>query len=189
MRAKAKEPYRCISADPAWPLRDKLPGKGRGAVKHYRLMTVDEICAFPLPPIDDDALLFLWRVASMQEEALRVVRAWGFLAMSEIIWVKTREKDGVVQPFGATGEGLSIGMGHYVRNQHEVCLICRRKRGRVRVLDHSVRSVFFAPRTRHSEKPAIFYEQVRRLVAGPRAELFARNVHQGFDPFGDQVGA
>jgi N6-adenosine-specific RNA methylase IME4 len=151
-------------------------------------MTLDDVCAFELPPIADDALLFLWRVAAMQEEALRVMRAWGFIPKSEIVWVKTHEqKDGGVQPFGATGVGLSIGMGHYTRQSHEVCLIGRRGRGVVR--DRSIRSVIFAPRARHSEKPALFFQQVEKLCDGPRLELFGRRRRAGWDVVGDEVPA
>lgn len=71
------ESYRCVVADPPWPFDDKLPGKGRGAAKHYAMMTLKEIREFALPPIADDAYLFLWRVAAMQEEALSVMHAWG----------------------------------------------------------------------------------------------------------------
>jgi N6-adenosine-specific RNA methylase IME4 len=188
MEAKAKEPYRCIVADPPWPFRDRLPGKGRGAVKHYKIMSIDAICAFALPPIDNDALLFLWKVGAMPEEALRVVRAWGFVPKGEIIWVKTHEKpDGTIQTFAATGDGLEMGMGHYVRYAHETCIVALRRRGRPKIQDHAVRSVFFAPIGRHSEKPEIFYQQVRRLALGPRAELFTRAPHDGFDAYGDQV--
>jgi N6-adenosine-specific RNA methylase IME4 len=188
MKAMAVTPYRCIVADPPWPFRDRLPGKKRGAVKHYKTMSIDAICAFGLPPHTDDALLFLWRVGAMPEQALRVVRAWGFVPKSEMVWVKTHEKpDGTIQTFAATGDGLETGMGHYVRYAHETCIIGRRGRRGGAVLDRSVRSVFFAPRGRHSEKPEIFYQQVRRLVDGPRAELFTRAPHDGFDSFGDQV--
>lgn len=167
---------RTLVADPPWRFSDRLPGPKRGAAKHYSCMSVDDICAFPLPPLADDALLFLWRVASMQAEALRVMRAWGFSLKSEMVWVKTRDN----------GEGLAMGMGHYVRASHEVCLIGRR--GKALVNDRSVRSVFFAPRGRHSAKPDVFYDRVSQLTLGPRAELFARKNHVGFDAFGDQVG-
>ncbi len=31
-----KKRYRVLTADPPWPFKDKLPGKGRGAAKHYQ---------------------------------------------------------------------------------------------------------------------------------------------------------
>jgi len=162
------EGVRALVADPPWPFDDALPGPGRGAVKHYDLMTIDEIKAFPMPDFDPaGAWLFLWRVASMQQEALDVLRAWGFTLKGEIVWVKTTRDD-----------KLAFGMGHYVRNAHEVCLIG--VRGRVQPLVRDVRSVFMAPVGPHSQKPDEFYDIVRALVAEPRVELFARQVQPGF---------
>lgn len=59
-----KDPARILLADPPWKFGDKLPGTGRGASKHYPVLSVDEICSFALPPVADDALLFMWRVSA-----------------------------------------------------------------------------------------------------------------------------
>jgi N6-adenosine-specific RNA methylase IME4 len=176
---KKPEPFRVVVADPPWRFGDKLPGKKRGASKHYACLTEQEIARFPLPPIADDALLFLWRVASMQEEALRVMRVWGFTPKSEIVWVKTTSGARDARPT------LAMGMGRYVRNAHEVCLIGRR--GRASVVDKSVKSVFFAPRTLHSEKPGAFFDIVERLSKGPYVELFARQQRLGWTCFGNEA--
>ena len=82
------EPITTLVADPPWPFADKLPGGGRGAVKHYATMKIPEIMRFPLPELAPDARLFLWRVGSMQAEALEVARAWGFVVKTELVWVK-----------------------------------------------------------------------------------------------------
>lgn len=95
--------FRTICADPPWVFQDKLPGPGRGAQKHYSVMSQLEIELFlprlvsPLgsqPPsgigLTEDAWLFLWRVASQVPEAYRVAEAWGFRATAEIVWVKTK---------------------------------------------------------------------------------------------------
>lgn len=79
-----------LVADPPWPFRDRLPGPGRGAAKHYGLMTLDDIKRFPLPPLAPaGSWLVLWRVGSMQAEALDVAAAWGFTPKAEVVWVKT----------------------------------------------------------------------------------------------------
>jgi N6-adenosine-specific RNA methylase IME4 len=182
----AEKPFRVVVADPPWKFSDRLPGGGRGAVKHYDCLSTRDIIRFPLPPIADDALLFLWRVASMQVEALDVMRIWGFAPKSEIVWIKTREKSGVVQPFGPKGKGLALGMGRYVRGSHETCLIGRRGKGKVR--DRSVRSIFFAPRGGHSEKPELFFEIVEQLSGGPYVELFARRQRKGWQCLGLEAG-
>src|SRR5688500_14613398 len=109
--------FRVLVADPPWSFGDKLPGAGRGAEKHYDVLSVDDICAFAVPPTEPDALLFLWRVSSQQEEALRVVRAWGFKPHSEIVWDKL-----------TVGGKPFFGMGRIVRGSHETCIIATKGR-------------------------------------------------------------
>ena len=41
-----REPVRTVVADPPWPYRDRLPGGGRGAAKHYKLLSLDEIYGY-----------------------------------------------------------------------------------------------------------------------------------------------
>jgi len=160
--------YRCLVADPPWKFGDSLPGKGRGAAKHYDCMPLAELCTFELPPMLPDSWLFLWRVGSMQQEALAVARAWGFSVTSEIVWVKPQ-----------------MGMGRTVRNCHEVCLVCRR--GKPERKSAAVRSWFEAPRGRHSAKPERFFELVEQLTEGPYVELFARRQRPGWVCLGAEV--
>lgn len=157
------EPFRLVLADPPWQLQDKLPGKSRGAEKNYDVLSVRELMRYPLPPIADDALLLIWKLASMPEEVLEVVYAWGFYPKSEIVWVKEGK-----------GGKMHFGMGRYVRNAHETCLIAARGQARQYITDRSIRSVFIAPVGAHSEKPQEFYELAERLYPGPRVELFSR---------------
>lgn len=90
------ERVRVLVADPPWPFDDRLPGAGRGAGKHYNLSALDRIAATPLPPMRDDAVCFFWRVAaghedldrSLSEAAPRILRAWGFVPKTEIVWFK-----------------------------------------------------------------------------------------------------
>lgn len=226
---KETEPFRCVAADCPWPFKDKLPEVGnskRGASKNYRTMSVKDIenylysghllneklnaLAAGGQLIADDALLFLWRVGAMQEEALRVIRAWDFVPKAELVWVKTdHHEDGLLDKLetklrryvnsgGETGDDHylkmvieearrpSFGMGHYTRQGHEVCLIARR--GKAKVRHRSQRSVFFAPIGAHSEKPEAFYKIVEKLAEGPYLELFARKVRPGWTQVGDEIG-
>lgn len=174
------EPFRVIVADPPWKFGDSLPGKTRGAAKRYRVMPLKEIERFlderPEIQISDDALLFLWRVSAMVTEAMGVAAMWGFEPKAELVWIKT-EKSGL----------RHFGMGHYVRNSHETCIIARRGKSIVR--NHSVKSVFEAPIGEHSAKPEAFYHLVERLAPGPYLELFARRHRPGWTSLGDELPA
>lgn len=175
------EPFRVLCADPPWPFRDRLPGSHRGAARHYGLLSVRDICRHPLPQLADDCVLFLWRVAAMQQEALDVVWAWDFELKSEVVWLKKT----------ANGNRW-FGMGRTVRAEHETCLIATR--GRPQTKSHSVRSTFVtdfdglsATVGRHSEKPEQFYAVVESLFGGPYCELFARRSRNGWTCLGDEV--
>lgn len=174
-----------LVADPPWKFGDKLPGNGRGAEKHYPVLSVGEILRFPRPALADDCHLFLWRVASMQQEALDVAHAWGFTIKSELVWRKL-----------TSGGKRWFGMGRRVRMEHEVCLIGTR--GSPKVLDRSIRSVFEAkvPDGRHSAKPDEFFAIVERLCGSPigphrwaptHVELFARKTRPGWATYGNEL--
>jgi N6-adenosine-specific RNA methylase IME4 len=167
-------PFSVLVADPPWSFSDRLPGKTRGAAKNYATLSLAEIEGFALPPIADDALLFLWRVSAMVPEAYAIAKAWGFTPKAEIVWIKT-EKSGV----------RHFGMGRTVRNSHETCIIARRGKSIVR--SHSVKSVFEAPIRGHSEKPEAFYCLVEKLAPGPYVEMFARRERRGWTCMGDEI--
>lgn len=169
--------YRTILADPPWQFNDRLPGFARGAERNYSVLCLEEIKTFLTDEgilVAPDARLFLWRVASQQEEALQVCRAWGFQPKTEIVWQKL------------TKNGLPwFGMGRTVRASHETCLVGQL--GRPEVLSKSVRSTFSAKYTEHSGKPDCFYDLVESLSPGPYIELFARKSRPGWDAIGDEL--
>jgi N6-adenosine-specific RNA methylase IME4 len=182
-------PYDVLLADCPWEARDKLPGKSRGASKNYETQQLEYLKKFRLPLLGDDAVMFFWRLSSMQPEALDVVRSWGFTVTSEIVWQKL------------TKHGKKwFGMGRTVRASHETCLICTRGRYRRIWRNKSIRSVFRAPvplypewhekagKYWHSAKPPELYEIIKD--ACPRArciELFARLPREGWWQRGDEL--
>ena len=169
-------PYRVIVADPPWQFSDKLPGNGRGAAKHYSTMQLSRLERIALPPVEPNAVLFLWRVSAMVEEAYRLTRAWGFTPKAELVWVKTSKLN--------AGK-LAFGMGHYVRGSHETCIIATR--GKIRPVIRNQRSIFSAPRLAHSEKPEAFYRIVESMFKGPYLELFGRRARENWTVLGNEM--
>jgi N6-adenosine-specific RNA methylase IME4 len=166
-----------LIADPPWRFNDNLPGNGRGAAKHYACMSLGDIRLLMAPYCrEPNAVLFLWRVAAMQLEALQLASDLGFTVKSELVWIKET----------ATGK-RAFGMGHYVRAEHETCLIATR--GKARPAIHTQRSTFRAPVGVHSQKPQAFYDIVREMYPESRkVELFARTVRPGFEQHGYELG-
>lgn len=197
-RGPVLPPFKVVVADPAWSFGDRLPGKSRGAAKNYDVMSVEDICRLDLPPIDDNAHLFLWRVSAMQQEALDVVKSWGFTVKSELVWLKKTK----------TGKD-HFGMGRHVRLAHEICLIATRGKGagiknrsqrstfetEVEMTDEELAQfvevgdgIFEGPTGKHSQKPDEFYKIVEELCDSDlRVELFARQSRPGWVTLGNQV--
>ena len=163
-----------LVADCPWQFSDKLGA--RGAEANYPTLSVAQLCVFPLPKLGNDAVCFFWRVSAMQEEALTVLRNWGFRPKSELVWLKQ-----------TVGGKDAFGMGRYTRMCHESCIIATRGSAMPKV--HDQRSVFRAPVREHSAKPHEFYTLVERMYPdSPRYEMFARTVRPGWNQSGDELG-
>ena len=163
--------YSLLLADPPWRY-DHVKTESRAIENHYPTMQLAEICELPINDIcSDDAILFLWATSPMLIEAGAVIKAWGFTYRTCMVWVKDR-----------------IGMGFYVRQQHELLLIATR--GSIPTPAEADRpsSVIEAPRHQHSEKPAAVYDIIERMYpAMGKLELFARAPRAGWDRWGNQA--
>ena len=75
--------YNIIYADPPWRYEQR---KVQGAAEnHYSTMSIDELCALPVPELAaKDCALFLWATFPQLPEALRLIRAWGLRHKTEI---------------------------------------------------------------------------------------------------------
>ena len=86
--------YKIIYADPPWQYeRSKVQG---AAEKHYPTMQLDELCALPVSELaDQDCILFLWATFPQLNEALELIKAWGFTYKSvAFVWLKLNRKSG-----------------------------------------------------------------------------------------------
>jgi N6-adenosine-specific RNA methylase IME4 len=157
-----------IYADPPWQLGN--PDSAHAPENHYPTMALEEIAALELPTADD-CLLLLWAVNCRLPQALELIEAWGFEYKTNLVWVKQR-----------------IGLGFWVRNRHELLLLATRGRFPLPDPHDCPDSVLEAPRGRHSQKPAGFYERIER--AWPQAsklELFARCARPGWVAWGNEL--
>jgi hypothetical protein len=98
--------YQVILADPPW--QSGNPDSAFAPEQHYPTLPLKHITAIQ-PPAAKDAILFLWAVSSLLPEALDVASAWGFTYKTNLVWDKG-----------------SIGPGVWLRNRHELLLVCVR---------------------------------------------------------------
>jgi N6-adenosine-specific RNA methylase IME4 len=121
----------------------------------------------------------LWVPNALILEGLDVMRRWGFVYKTNLVWHKVR-KDG-----GPDGRGV----GFYFRNVTELVLFG--VRGSMRTLAPGRRQVNFlkTQKREHSRKPDELYELIERCSPGPYLEMFARNTRPGWTSWGNEVDA
>jgi N6-adenosine-specific RNA methylase IME4 len=163
-------PFAVIYADPPW--RSATPSSDRSPERHYPTMTIEELKALAVPAASD-AVCFLWAVNPLLVEAFDVLAAWGFRYRTNLVWVKDK-----------------IGLGQYVRGQHEPLLIGVRGAMPLPAEPDRPASVITASRGVHSAKPVAVYELIERMYPEmPRVELFARQTRQGWVAWGNELAS
>lgn len=169
--------YKTIYVDPPRPEH----GGGRirrGADRHYKLMTVDEIRALPIPSIvdPDGCHLYLWTTNAFLPDALDRVKVWGFHYVTLITWCKDR-----------------MGLGQYFRGMTEHCIFATTKKKLPYKVSDGKRmqgvTGFIEPKREHSRKPEAMRQMIERVSYAPRIELFAREAADGWAAWGDQLEA
>lgn len=165
--------FSVIIADPPWDFSsNSVERPGRNTRRHYPCMKTSEICAIPVKELcARDALLLMWGTVPMLEDALRVLKAWGFRYKSQLVWPKGR-----------------IGTGYWSRNAHEFVLIGRRGRFPCPRPALFPTSVIPGRAGKHSQKPAWVHERVEeRHPEVTKLELFARTARPGWTALGNQI--
>jgi N6-adenosine-specific RNA methylase IME4 len=180
-----------ICCDPPWAFNDKLKQSKtkRGAEANYSTMSIDEIKSLNISLIsEDDSILALWCPSSLLQEGLDVIKAWGFKFKQTVIWVKTKQKPEKekINNYNDLEKILAFGMGNIFRGTHEVCLIGTRGKISKKILNRSLRTVFFHPATKHSQKPETFQDMLEQLMTGNKIEIFARRDRVGWVCLGNE---
>ncbi|WP_159795414.1 MT-A70 family methyltransferase [Puerhibacterium puerhi] len=174
--------FKTVLADPPWRFANRT---GKVAPEHRRLdrystMDLETICDLPVRDVvAKNAHLYLWVPNALLPDGLRVLDAWGFRYVSNVVWAK-RRKDG-----GPDGRGV----GFYFRNVTEIMLFG--VRGSMRTLPpaRSQVNMIETRKREHSRKPDEQYDLIERCSPGPFLEMFARYPQEGWSAWGDEAGA
>lgn len=189
--------WRVIYADPPWTFQNRSElGEERNANQHYDTMTIEDIMAMPVADIaEEDAVLFMWVTDPTLDQAMHVIRSWGFEYKTVgFYWVKTW--DHVDLECMHETKSFPIGTGYISRAGPEQMLVASRGSPSRRIhlidgelkSDKSIRRLQFGARGLHSQKPTKFYNLIERLYDGPYLELFARARRTGWGSWGNQIG-
>ena len=168
--------YNIIYADPPWKydsgfLKRNWDGK-------YPQMKPEEINSLPVNDIAaDNCILFMWITFPKLLIGLEAMESWGFKYRSAAFtWVKKNKK----------ADSWFWGMGHWTRANAEVCFLG--VKGKQQRESASVHSVIDERIQEHSKKPDIVRNKIVELCGDlPRIELFARQKHEGWDSWGNEV--
>lgn len=168
--------YNIIYADPPWRYADR--GCNGACENHYKTMNIYDICSLPVQRIAaDNSVLFLWTTYPMLQEAMLLIKAWGFKYKTiGFQWIKENK----------SGNGFFFGLGRWTRGNSEACLLA--VRGKPKRVANNISQLIFAPLSKHSAKPEIVREKIVALMGDlPRIELFARTKMPGWDVWGNEV--
>ena len=154
--------YNIIYADPPWSFATwSLKGKEKkSAENHYDTMNIQDIYNLPIHTIcKDDCILFLWVTYPLLLQGIDTIKHWGFT-------YKT--------------------CGYWTRANNEICLLATK--GKPKRVSKSVHQIVYEPIDKHSKKPNCVRERIVELCGDlPRIELFARQKHEGWDAWGNEV--
>jgi N6-adenosine-specific RNA methylase IME4 len=169
---KTRQRYRGLLIDPPWPI-SATDGKAGGTDPYYEAMSWLDIERLPIARVaTDDAFVFVWCPASLLEDAIRIMRTWGFPYKTNLTW------DKLVGP----------GNGYYYRMMHEHLLLGVAPGSPKHFVDRSIESMLRVKRPgKHSEKPTEVHRIVERAIDGLYIELFGRAHVPGWDVFGNQL--
>jgi len=157
-----------IYADPPW--KYKIDFLTASPNNHYLVLGTQEICQLQIPT-SENAVLFLWATNPLLEDALEVMKAWGFEYKTNVVWIKDK-----------------FGTGFYVRGQHELLLIGTKGDAHPPNESNRFSSVVNAEVKEHSEKPEEIYRLIEAMYPDKTyLELFARKQRPKWKSWGNEV--
>ncbi len=161
--------YQVIYADPPFAYRH-CASNNRRIENQYSTMKLEDIKSLVVPSADD-SVLYLWAMSPKLEEALEVLRAWGFDYRTHAVWDKE-----------------IIGMGYWFRQQHEDLLVG--VKGKFSPPDPHLRvsSIIKSRRQRHSIKPQVVMDLIDQWYPeATKLEMFSRQKRLGWDCVGNAI--
>lgn len=171
--------YDIIYADPPWDYKGQSQHSGKkgkssgGALSHYNTLKLKDLKGMGIPSIcADDCLLFMWATSPHLDQAIDLMKAWGFKwATVAFVWNKCR-----------------VNPGFYTMSQCELCLVGKKGRIPKPRGARNIRQLVNHPRMKHSKKPDEVRKRIEEMFpTQKKIELFARQKTEGWDVWGNEV--
>ncbi|MCE7528650.1 S-adenosylmethionine-binding domain-containing protein [Polynucleobacter sp. IMCC 29146] len=177
--------YKVLIIDPPWP-QGKTGKRGvrpnQGTKLDYPTMTKQELLQLPVESwAEEQSFLFLWATNSKDKKtgepilkmAFELMEKWGFTFYTMITWDK---KTGPC-PFGP----YQITTEHILFGYRGKAVFEKASLGKMK-------TCFTESATAHSVKPNSFYELITKHFKGRKLDVFARQVRDGYDGWGNEYG-
>lgn len=175
--------YNIIYADPPWSysrsVKKAIKNFSGCAEQHYKTMLLQEIKNLPIADITGDScILFLWGTFPLINDAMEVIKAWGFTYKTvAFTWIKTYQNG-----------KFCLSLGNYTRGNAEICLLARHGKEKIDIKRRDISQLIISQRGKHSVKPNDAREKILQLLGDlPRIELFARTKKEGWDVWGNET--
>lgn len=164
--------YAVIYADPPWPVGSIVMRKWESPIEDkYPTMSMEEIRQLPIEDLAaDECSLFLWTTHRFLTDALRLIAHWGFTYFCCITW----DKHG-----GWTQNGF--------HKRTEFLLYAYRGGINISQYGEAIPTIISEQKSYHSKKPDSIRDMIKNKTPEPRIELFAREAHDGWEVWGDEV--
>ena len=139
-------------------------------------MSIKEIMALPVGSLADPegCHLYCWATNNYLPVALDCIKTWGFEYVTVITWLKDR-----------------MGLGQYYRGLTEHCLFATTPKRLPYRMEAGKRcqgvTGLRESKTAHSRKPDGMRDMIEWVSYAPRIELFARERHNGWDVWGNEI--
>ncbi len=169
--------YNTIVIDPPWQIQmqghyGRRPNRRQELP--YKTMTLKEIGDFPIKDFaNQGAHIYLWTTNKLLLEALVIFKKWNIKYHMTIPWVKPT--------------GFCVANGY--KSAVEFCLLGfygKPMQKWIGIAQLNWIKAFTKP-GHHSEKPADFYNKIKKMSPPPRIDIFNRRCIAGFDSWGDQA--
>lgn len=177
-----------IYVDPAWTFKTYSDlGKGKSPEKHYKVMTLEDMKALPIPDLlADNAAVFMWCTWPTIFQAGELGAAWGLTYKTNaFLWCKLNKKPHpeILDP--KDNAHWFFGLGYWSRANSEPCLLFTK--GKPKRKAKNVRQLIVSPIQQHSQKPEEAYGRIEALTGSSYLELFARNTRPGWVSLGNDI--
>ena len=164
--------FQIIYCDPPWDYKGQKQHAGKdsndtgGANSHYSTMKLKDLKNLPVKSIaDDDCLLFMWATSPHLDQAIELLKHWGFKwSTIGFVWDKQR-----------------VNPSFYTMSQCEICLIGKKGKIPQPRGARNVRQLVSELRTKHSKKPDEVRKRIEKMFPTQnKVELFARQETEGW---------